>query len=151
VRVAEVEAPDKRAGRLRRELVERHDEPGHQVLRVRRLVRSERVPLVLQPPGDERLEHRREVAALFRQLIPDLAAARLLAPRDDPLALEPSQPDRQPLRRHRREQTAQIAEAAGTAEEVADDQERPAVADGVERARREAEMAVAGGHRLTSG
>src|SRR5206468_3901520 len=125
---------------------ERNGESWDQVLGVRRLLGGERLTLVLEPPGDQRFEHRREVTALLGQLVPDLAAPGLLVSLDNPLLLELAQPDRQPLRRHVREQSPQVAEATRPGQQVADDQQRPALADGLERARREAEVTVTRAH-----
>jgi hypothetical protein len=63
--------------------------------------------------------------------------------------LELPQPDRQPLRGHGREQASQLAEAARPGEQVAHDQQRPAIADGVERTRGQTEMTVGRRHPLT--
>ena len=119
------------------------------VLRVRGLVRRERVALVLQSPREERIEDGREVPALFSQLVPDLAAAGLLMSRDDPVLLELPEPDRQPLRGHVREKSLEVAETSRPGEEVAHDEQRPPVADRVERARGETEVTVRGRHPLT--
>jgi hypothetical protein len=55
------------------------------------------MPLVLEPPGDERFEDGGEITALLGWFVPDLAAAGQLFSRDDALVFELSEPDRQPL------------------------------------------------------
>ena len=116
---------------------------------MRRLVLAEGVALVLVPPGDQRLEHRLQIAALSGELIPNLSPAGLLLPLDDSGALELAEADRQPLRRHIREQSPQVAETPRPREQIPDDQQRPAVANRVERSCSKAEVAVARLHHLT--
>jgi hypothetical protein len=69
--------------------------------------------------------------------------------RDDSVLLELPESDRQPFRGHVREQAPQLAEAARSGQKVANDQQRPAIADGLERARGETEVPVRGRHPLT--
>ena len=113
------------------------------------LVGCNGVPLVLQAPAHERLEHGSEVAPLLGQLVPNLAPAGLLTALDDAVGFELAKPDREPLRRHRRQQPFEVAETTRAGEQVADDQERPAVADPLEGSCGEAEVSIARRHRLT--
>ena len=53
----------------------------------------------------------------------------------EPLALEPAKPLREHVRRYPRELLLEVAEAARAVEKGLDEQERPAIADAVERRR----------------
>src|SRR6266545_4916595 len=103
LRLDELEAPGATARRLRSKLFEGDPKPGDEMLGMSGLVRREQVPLVLEAPGEKGLEDRGEVATLVGQLVPDLAPAGPLVPRQDAFGLELTQTNRQPFRRHGRQ------------------------------------------------
>ena len=104
---------------------------------------------VVDAEAAERHDHGRERAAALGQRV--ARAQRTLAvalARDEAEILEPAQPAGQQVRRDGLERAGQIAVARDAAQQVADDQQRPAVADGVERRGDRAVVGI-GGHEDT--
>jgi len=83
---------------------------------------------MIHPPDEQRVEHRLERLPFGREAVPDLPLAGDFAG-DDPIRLESAEAGAEPLRRDRRKRSPQITEATRTAEQVADDQQRPLFAD----------------------
>ena len=94
----------------------------------------------------ERDDHRRERAAALGQRVARAQRALAVAlARDEPEILEPAQPAGEQVGRDRLQRAREVAVARDAAQQVAHDQQRPAIADGIERRRDRAVVGV-GGH-----
>src|SRR5690349_11063882 len=119
--VAEAEHPGRATRALRSAVREVSHHRVHRPPGMNRLPPARGSQRVIHPPDEQRIEDRLERLTLGREVIPDLAPARDFAG-DDPIGLESTQADTEPLRRYRRERSPQLAEPTRTGEQVTDDQ-----------------------------
>src|SRR5262249_53588663 len=110
--------------------------------RVNRLAGARAPDGVVETPDQQRIEDGLEPLAFRCEPIPDLTLSPLLA-LDDAVRFERPQPRAQPLRRDRGQRAAQITESPRAGQEIADDEQRPFLADDFERAGRRAEVPIA--------
>ena len=104
---------------------------------------------VVDAEAAERDDHGRERAAALGQLVARAQRALAVAlARDEAEILEPAQAAGEQVGRDRVERAREVAVARDAAQQVANDQQRPAIADGVERRGDRAVVGV-GGHGVT--
>src|SRR3989449_3298147 len=98
---------------------------------------------VTRSPARERAHDDAELAPAVGQLVLGPGrVGRVEAPRDEPALLQELQPVRQDVRRDPREAPREVREAPRPREQVAHEQEGPAVADHLQRLRHRARLAV---------
>jgi hypothetical protein len=93
-------------------------------------------------PPAEGVDDGLQVGAGRRQAVPDLPPARLAVGGDDPGLLQLAQARAERLGGDPAEALDQVSESLGAAEQVADHQQAPPVADALQGARHQAEVVV---------
>ena len=101
----------------------------------------------MDAPPSQREQHRLELAAVRGELVHGRPRRwRQHAPLHDPALLELAQPGREDVRADAGQAGGQVGEPFRAEHELAHDEQRPALADEVERVRDSAELAVASHH-----
>jgi hypothetical protein len=97
---------------------------------------------VRHPPQSQRVEHRRQIPAGIRQPVPDLAPGVRRRASDDPGGLEQPEPVGEARGGDVIQAALEVAEPFPVEQQVADDQQRPALANHVHGSGHHAEVPI---------